>query len=67
MKHFYMIWKSSPGGNAPSKVHETLESAKIESERLAENNPGNVFVVLKAISACQTAKPSVTWLELEDA
>jgi hypothetical protein len=44
---FYMVWRN--GGSCPTKRHETIESAREESRRLAESNPCIEFFVMRAI------------------
>ena len=44
---FYLVWKS--GGDAPSRRHELIESAREEAKRLAKDNPGIEFFVTRAI------------------
>jgi hypothetical protein len=58
MEQFWMVW--NPAGRAPTVKHDTEKSARAEAERLAKANPGQTFVVLRAIGACETVKP-VTW------
>jgi hypothetical protein len=44
---FYLVWKS--GGDAPTKRHELIESAREEARRLAKDNPQIEFFVMRAI------------------
>ena len=44
---FYLVWKS--GGDAPTKRHELVESAREEARRLAESNPGMEFFIMRVI------------------
>lgn len=46
-KTFWMVWTSA--GHAPRARHETLELAQKEADRLARNNVGTEFVVLKSV------------------
>lgn len=45
----YVVW--NPSAENPKKRHETLESAREESRRLAQANPGQEFFVLRAVEA----------------
>lgn len=45
---FYLVW--NPSGRNPSYEHRTFDLAKNEAERLAFENPGSTFYVLKAKS-----------------
>jgi hypothetical protein len=44
---FYLVWKS--GGDAPTKRHELIESAREEARRLAHDNPCIEFFVMRTI------------------
>ena len=48
---FWVVW--ADGGGAPTVKHETIERAKAESIRLARANPGQRFIVLQAVGACE--------------
>jgi hypothetical protein len=63
MKIFWIIW--NPAANRPTVMHETLDSAKKEAERLAKLNPGQRFVVLKSIEFCEVHNP-VKWTKTDD-
>jgi hypothetical protein len=45
---FYLVWKG--GGDTPTRRHDTIEEARMEQRRLAMENPGMEFFVLRAIS-----------------
>lgn len=47
-KTFYLVWRL--GGGAPTKQHASHHQAQSEACRLAGENPGVEFVVLKAVS-----------------
>ncbi len=49
---FWMVW--SPIGRAPTFRHLTKKSAQDEATRLANQNPGNPFIVLAAVDAYQS-------------
>lgn len=46
---FWMVW--NPEGRAPTYKHTAFDSAVQEAERLARENPGQVFVVLSSVCA----------------
>ena len=46
-KSFYMVWRDM-GGN-PIKRHETIEAAREEARRLAQENPCIEFFVLRVV------------------
>ena len=46
-KSFYLVW--NPGREMPKKRHKTLEDARAEAKRLAENEPCIEFFVLRAV------------------
>lgn len=48
-KTFWMVW--CPNGHAPTVKHPYKSDAYGEAERLARNNPGQIFIVLQAIGA----------------
>lgn len=45
---FYLVWRL--GGDVPTKRHASYHQAQSEACRLARENPGVEFVVLKAVS-----------------
>jgi hypothetical protein len=45
---FWMVWCERGGGNAPTKKHFSRTDAISEAERLARNNPGQRFWILKS-------------------
>lgn len=45
---FWIVW--SPGKGEPTKRHTSCQEARDEAKRLAELNPGQEFIVLKADS-----------------
>ena len=59
---YWLVWRFD--GRQPTFRHETLESARLEAERLAVENPGLRFDVLEALSACR--KSSVDWTHLRE-
>ena len=51
----------NPTGGPPRVRHNSEESARLEAERLAENNPGEVFQVLKYVASCHSPFPVPEW------
>lgn len=47
---FWLVW--CPRGGSPTRQHDSRESAKAESERLARMNRGQRFIVLRSESEC---------------
>ena len=47
---FWLVW--NPQGHAPTRQHDTRDSAKREAERLARANRGQRFIVLQSMSEC---------------
>jgi len=43
---FWMVW--NPNGREPAHKHLSKQAADTEADRLAGDNPGQVFYVLKA-------------------
>ena len=70
INRFWMVW--NPHGRSPTYRHESRESANKEAQRLARDNPGQVFVVLKAVGAFKSdvtdpaAIPIIKWRGLQD-
>ena len=60
MKPYYYVFKAS--GHPPSKRHESLEAARVESLRLAALHPGQSFEILMCIGITQTTKASTFWM-----
>lgn len=66
MNPFWMVVRllgpSDCFNNAPTREHVTEQSARAEAERLARNNPGQRFAVLRSVAvAC---KHDVAWEEI---
>lgn len=59
------------GSGTPRYRHATEQSARTEAARLARNNPGVEFVVLRSVCTVQLNKLSITehdlpaWLKLD--
>lgn len=47
-EEFWVVW--NPAGRAPMVRHNNLSGANGEARRLARENPGQHFYVLKALS-----------------
>lgn len=62
---FWMIW--NPEGYQPRVMHYSRPSADAEAERLAQENPGQQFFVLKAVSGVCTDMPTVLPIKLRQA
>jgi len=45
---FYLVWKSD--GSTPIKRHETIASAREEARRLAKENQGLEFFIMRVIA-----------------
>lgn len=54
---FYLVWRH--GGDAPTRVHASHHQAQSEACRLARENPGVEFVVLKAVSGHTLPEPRI--------
>lgn len=46
---FWLVW--NPDGNMPRHRHASFMDAETEAKRLARNNPGQEFFVLRPVSA----------------
>jgi hypothetical protein len=47
---FWLVW--NPQAGSPTRQHDTFQSARIESERLARANRGQRFIVLQSVEEC---------------
>lgn len=65
MKPYYYVFESS--GHTPSKRHETIAFALLESERLAFLHPGKHFEILKCVGITSTPSPKSSTFWLDDA
>lgn len=54
---FWLVWCVQSG--TPTHKHSTYESACMEAERLARNNPGKRFEVMERMSSVM--KQDVIW------
>ncbi len=55
----WFVWCAGSNGRIPTFVHNSVESAKIEAERLAKMHPDTEFHVLQSIAFC--IKNEVKW------
>lgn len=51
----FYVW--CPDGQRPTVCHNALHKAVAEAERLARNNPGKQFIVLRALGSAMTEQP----------
>jgi len=63
MEIFFLVWE--PQNGYTKHRHVSQLSATNEAERLAVENPGKEFFVLKALTQSTTKKPVET-IELDD-
>ncbi len=56
IQKFWLVWRND--GSGPVRKHWDKQSAVLEAERLAERNPGAIFVVVKSVDARMTATPA---------
>lgn len=61
---FWMVY--SPSGRAPTYRHGTVESAKNEARRLANENQGCDFFVLKALGGYTMPRPGPEEIVIDD-
>lgn len=55
----FLIW--NPSRNLPTVVHDTLERALSEAERLTKANPGERFVIMSPVMAGSDANAAKAW------
>ena len=48
---FWLVW--NPSGRIPRFEHYSYESARQEAERLARQNPGDLFYILCPVGRCR--------------
>lgn len=63
---FWMVWCDGPMGRTPTYKYATQEEVWQEAERLATQNPGVRFWVLKAQGFLRIEPPPRTWTPAED-
>lgn len=52
---FWMVF--NPVGRSPTYMHPTRDAADTEAQRLARENPGHQFIVLKAVGGFEVERP----------
>lgn len=57
IKDFFVVW--SPHTTNITKMHESLEDAQVEAERLAKKYGGTEFIVLRPVAVCKIT--DVSW------
>lgn len=55
----FMVW--NPAAGMPTVVHDTLERALSEAERLTAANPGQRFIIMSPIMAGSDASTAKAW------
>lgn len=60
---YYYVYRVGHG--TPRVKHDTLESAVIESERLAGSHPGEAFEILKCVALSSSSEVSTFWMDGE--
>lgn len=55
----FLIW--NPSRNLPTHVHETIESALAEFERLTRLHPGERFIIMSPVLAGSDASAAKAW------
>lgn len=61
---FWMVY--GVGKRGPSYRHWSVTAATAEARRLAETNPGSIFVVMEALCAVKADKPNITAIEVRE-
>ena len=56
---FWMVYNTGPYGRPPLHKHPSRESADKEAQRLAKENPGQPFIVLKSMGGFRALDPKV--------
>ncbi|MGH0004112.1 hypothetical protein ACQU0X_28910 [Pseudovibrio ascidiaceicola] len=59
---FWMVW--NPQGSDPRYRHNTRRSADEEASRLARQNPGQEFFVLKAVGGSKAPHPTAEQIKI---
>jgi len=55
----FLVW--NPSRSVPTRVHDTIERALAEAERLTQANPGERFVVMSPVMSGSDATVSKAW------
>ena len=64
MKPYFYVYQRD--GQPPSRRHEMIEFALLESERLASQHPGQHFEILKCVGITSTPSPSPSTFWMDD-
>ena len=63
---FWMVYNTSPNGRAPTYPHQSRDAADREAQRLARENPGQCFIVLKSMGGFLAERPDVQQIKIVD-
>lgn len=58
MSGFWVVW--NPDGNNPRRRHTSIVAAVSEAERLAQQAPGEVFIVLESVCSKRVINTETT-------
>ena len=61
---FWFVW--NPAGCNPKYMHESRASADAEARRLAEDNPGQQFIVLKSVGGFEVPMRSAEPIDMKN-
>lgn len=65
MKPYYYVYRYQ--NQAPKVRHPTLQAAQAEAERLAGENPGITYEILKVVGISKVHAPGTTfWMDGEE-
>lgn len=59
MRVGFMVW--NPARGMPTVVHDTIEQASAEAERLTRQNPGEYFIIMSPVLTDQAATIGKIW------
>lgn len=59
MRVGFMVW--NPARGMPTVVHDTIEQASAEAERLTRQNPGENFIIMSPVLTDQAATIGKIW------
>lgn len=51
---FWLVW--NPNGKNPQRRHDEVSAAISEAERLANQNPGEIFIVVESVCSRQVSQ-----------
>lgn len=55
----FMVW--NPARGMPTMVHDTIEQASAEAERLTRQNPGEHFIIMSPVLSTEDANLGRAW------